>query len=128
MSFFKKKLFVVAISSELITIHKFNTSYFYLKVFGFSFVQLKNSSIFAREYKKQGPFVYRLGRMVFIHVRAVRFRYGLQFTNTILKSLENYFSRLFLLLVLAVRIVDEVRVRYICATYTTSLFFEQTLC
>jgi hypothetical protein len=24
-----------------------------------------------------GPFVYRLGRMVFIHVRAVRFRYGL---------------------------------------------------
>jgi hypothetical protein len=37
---------------------------------------------------KNGPFVYRLGRMVFIHVRAVRFRYGLQLINNYLKSLE----------------------------------------
>lgn len=41
------------------------------------FANNKNSVTFAAEIKFQGPFVYRLGRMVFIHVRAVRFRYGL---------------------------------------------------
>ncbi len=68
---------MVAVSSELITIYKLNIGYFYMKVFGFGFEHLKNSAIFAPEIEKQGPFVYRLGRMVFIHVRAVRFRYGL---------------------------------------------------
>ncbi len=44
----------------------------------FGFAHLENSANFAPAIQKQGPFVYRLGRMVFIHVRAVRFRYGLQ--------------------------------------------------
>jgi hypothetical protein len=36
----------------LITICKFNTDYFYWKVFGFGFVHLKNSVIFAPETMK----------------------------------------------------------------------------
>ena len=96
----KTIVLLISASSELITINECNRDYFYWKVFGFGFMHLKNSTTFAPETMKNGPFVYRLGRMVFIHVRAVRFRYGLQFINTILKSLENYFSRLFLVLVL----------------------------
>jgi hypothetical protein len=39
---------------------------------------LKNSCIFATAFlSKDGPFVYRLGRQVFILVRGVRFPYGL---------------------------------------------------
>jgi hypothetical protein len=49
---FKKNLFVVAVSSELITIYKFNIGYFYMKVFGFDFEHLKNSAIFAPETLK----------------------------------------------------------------------------
>jgi hypothetical protein len=43
----KKNLFAVVVNSELITIYKFNTGCFYLKVFGFGFGHLKNSAIFA---------------------------------------------------------------------------------
>lgn len=42
------------------------------------FAGLKKSFIFAHS-KNNGPFVYRLGRQVFILVRGVRFPYGLQF-------------------------------------------------
>ena len=43
---------------------------------------LKNSCIFATAIlSKDGPFVYRLGRQVFILVRGVRFPYGLQFLS-----------------------------------------------
>ena len=46
--------------------------------------ELKNSCIFALALKAKaidGPFVYRLGRQVFILVRGVRFPYGLQSFN-----------------------------------------------
>jgi hypothetical protein len=39
---------------------------------------MKNSCIFATAIQKNGPFVYRLGRQVFILVRGVRFPHGLQ--------------------------------------------------
>ena len=88
---------MVAVSSELITIYRFNTGCFYFKVFGFGFVHLKNSAIFAPEIEKQGPFVYRLGRMVFIHVRAVRFRYGLQLNNILKKPRKLFFEAFFVI-------------------------------
>ena len=86
---------MAGVNYELITIYKFNTDCFYFKVFDFGFVHIKNSAIFASEIKKQGPFVYRLGRMVFIHVRAVRFRYGLQIINNYFKKPRKLFFEAF---------------------------------
>ncbi len=51
-----------------------------LKIIAKKFAVTKKGFIFANS-KINGPFVYRLGRMVFIHVRGVRLPYGLQFFN-----------------------------------------------
>nr|AOE07115.1 hypothetical protein [uncultured bacterium] len=37
--------------------------------------------LYFHDSKQNGPFVYRLGRQVFILVRGVRFPYGLQIKN-----------------------------------------------
>ena len=50
------------------------------KIFTSVLAEIKNCCIFALALQKicDGPFVYRLGRQVFILVRGVRFPYGLQ--------------------------------------------------
>ena len=57
------------------------------------YCKFKISFIFAHS-KINGPFVYRLGRQVFILVRGVRFPYGLQFLIKKKKQMANHKSAL----------------------------------
>jgi hypothetical protein len=117
----KKNVFVVTVSSELITIYEFNRDCFYLKVFVFVFVHLKKSAIFAPN-TKTGPVRLSVRTHGFhpcksgsIPLRATIYKHNLK------KPRKLFFEAFFIGFGC---IVDDVIVRYVCAAFMINFFFK----